>query len=221
MVLTPLVLSPSLAFAQTDDQSMPQQATLGANLFQYGSPFLPASYASSEAASPSPSSRSEGFGIGVKIGPLFSSVSSSTTLSSRNGYEFGIFFGGNRGGRVGVMGEFMIAKKNSGARYIEIPILLRINIGSESKNGLSVYGLVGEFSDIKLTDGTGTTLNIKQNYKGLDLGLGLGVGVEFARFLAEFRVNIGFLSVLAANGGGTQDLGKSRSYAFLVGFRLN
>ena len=56
--------------------------------------------------------RAEGFGVGAKIGPLFTSYSQANKkFNSSSGFEGGIWFGGNRGGTVGVMGEILYAKK--------------------------------------------------------------------------------------------------------------
>src|SRR5262249_8894056 len=98
-----------------------------------------------------------GAGIGGKLGPPVPSYhgpSCDGCFNTNTGFEGGIWFGGNRGGRVGVMGEVLYAKKKQEAsnagltgstslQYLEIPILARINIGSRSRNGVSIYGLVG------------------------------------------------------------------------------
>src|SRR5436190_5496683 len=70
-----------------------------------------------EQATPPPGGggpRAEGFGAGAKIGPLFTSYSAASCdgcFNTNTGWEGGIWFGGNRGGRVGVMGELLYAKK--------------------------------------------------------------------------------------------------------------
>src|SRR5262245_1558372 len=79
-----------------------------------------------------------GFGIGAKFGPLFTSYDAASCdgcFNTNTGWEGGIWFGGNRGGRVGVMGELLYAKKKQelaqGAQltgsttlqYLETPIL--------------------------------------------------------------------------------------------------
>src|SRR6266481_8415034 len=78
--------------------------------------------------------RAEGFGIGAKIGPLFTSYSAASCdgcFNTSTGWEGGIWFGGNRGGMVGVMGEILYAKKkqegsgltgSTSLQYLEIPI---------------------------------------------------------------------------------------------------
>src|SRR5262245_52955346 len=76
----------------------------------------------------------QGFGIGVKGGFLFSSAKSAQQdFGNKGGYALGIFFGGNRTGVLGVMGEILYAQRKLGpegaadadlikVNYIEIPI---------------------------------------------------------------------------------------------------
>lgn len=50
--------------------------------------------------------RDQGFGIGVKGGFLFSSLDQAgSNYKNNNGWEVGMFFGGNRNGTVGVMAD--------------------------------------------------------------------------------------------------------------------
>ncbi|MEQ1869620.1 MAG: porin family protein [Vicinamibacterales bacterium] len=170
----------------------------------------------------------EGFGIGVKIGPLFTSYSQANqSFNTDTGWEGGIWFGGNRGGRVGVMGEILYAqkKKSTGSltgttlQYLEIPILARINVGSRSRSGVSVYGLVGPVFDINLKAKL-NNVDVKSQYESLDLGILGGVGVEVTRFLVEMRYNKGLKNVLKGGGGNTTDI-TSHSFAVLFGVRFN
>jgi len=171
-----------------------------------------------------------GIGIGVKGGLLFSSFKETgESFKNNNGFEAGIFFGGNRAGAVGVMGEILYAKK--GAKdstgtfavdlyYLEIPVLLRVNLGSANKNkGAIVYVIGGPAFDINLK-AQQNNIDVKSNYESLDLGIIGGAGVEISRFLVEGRYNWGLRNVLKANGGTANDV-KSRSFALLAGFRFN
>ena len=146
-------------------------------------------------------SRHEGVGIGVKGGHLYSSFKeASESLDSNQGFLAGIFFGGNRPGVVGVMGKLLYVKRGSkdstgklkvDTKYLEIPVLARINVGSSSLNGVLGYVIVGPSFDILLkADSQG--LDVKKNYQSLDLGLQFGGGIEiwFAYVLA-----LGFLLV--------------------------
>jgi hypothetical protein len=173
-----------------------------------------------------------GAGIGVKLGPLFTSYSAASCdgcFNTNTGFEGGIWFGGNRGGRVGVMGEVLYAKKkqegsgltgSTSLQYLEIPILARINIGSRSRNGISIYGLVGPVFDINLKASIGDR-DVKSNYESLDLGLLGGVGIEITRFLVEGRFNQGLRNVLKSDNAAAFGDIKTRSFAVLFGFRFN
>jgi hypothetical protein len=175
-----------------------------------------------------------GAGIGVKLGPLFTGYSAASCdgcFNTSTGFEGGIWFGGNRGGRIGVMGEVLYAKKKQEAnnplltgstslQYLEIPILARINIGSRSRNGISIYGLVGPVFDINLKASIGSQ-DVKSNYESLDFGLLGGVGVEVTRFLIEGRFNQGLRNMLkSGNAAAFGDI-KTHSFAVLFGFRFN
>ena len=191
-----------------------------------------------EQATPPPGGggpRAQGFGIGAKIGPLFTSYSAASCdncFNTNTGWEGGIWFGGNRGGRVGVMGEVLYAKKKQEAssnggltgstslQYLEIPILLRINIGSRSRNGISIYGLVGPVFDINLKASL-NDLDVKSKYESLDLGLLGGVGIEITRFLIEGRFNQGLRNVLKSDNATAFGDIKTHSFAVLFGLRFN
>ena len=173
-----------------------------------------------------------GAGVGLKVGPLFTSYSAASCdgcFNTNTGFEGGIWFGGNRGGRVGVMGEVLYAKKkqegsgltgSTSLQYLEIPILARINIGSRSRNGISIYGLVGPVFDINLKASIGDR-DVKSNYESLDFGLLGGVGIEITRFLVEGRFNQGLRNVLKSDNAAAFGDIKTRSFAVLFGFRFN
>ena len=176
--------------------------------------------------------RAEGFGIGAKIGPIFTSYDAASCdgcFNTNTGWEGGIWFGGNRGGRVGVMGELLYAKKkqegsgltgSTTLQYLEIPILMRINIGSRSRNGISVYGLAGPVFDVNLKASL-NGLDVKSKYQSLDLGVLFGGGIEITRFLVEGRFNKGLRNVLDSDNAGSISDIKTKSFAVLFGLRLN
>lgn len=176
------------------------------------------------------STAANGFGFGVKGGLLFSSYREADShFKNHNGWEAGIFFGGNRSGGVGVMSEILYAKKGAKDNrgiftannyYLEIPVLLRVNIGSSNRNtGAIVYGIAGPVADILLkADLNG--VDVKKNYESLDLGIIAGGGVEVSRVLVEARLNWGLRNIAKANGGAASDV-KTRSFAILGGIRFN
>ena len=172
--------------------------------------------------------RDHGFGIGVKGGLLFSSLDSAgQSYKNNNGWEAGMFFGGNRNGTVGVMADVLYAKKGGkigsavlNNYYLEIPILLRVNIGSANKNsGAIIYGLGGPAFDILLKSQL-NGVDVKSSYESLDMGILVGAGVEVSRFLVEGRYNIGVKNIAKANSAASTDV-KSKSFAVLAGLRFN
>ena len=193
--------------------------------------FLVSGMASTSSAQQNQSGnpRHEGIGIGAEVGPIFSSFDeASTNFKNNNGFEGGIFFGGNRPGTVGVMGKLLYAKKgaknSAGTQavdlyYLEIPVLMRINAGSNSLNGVLVYGIVGPVFDV-LLKGKLNDLDVKDDYESLDLGLQFGGGVEITRFLVEGVYTKGLKNVLKSTGGSTTDI-KTHSFAILFGVRFN
>ena len=113
-------------------------------------------------------------------------------LSQGSGIVAGIFFGGNRDGRAGLQGEVSYLTRRSTAagidedgpfdfdsknKYIQIPILLRINTGSRSNNGPCLFFLAGPSFDIKISDNLGDifdeTLDVDLDdiYEGVEYGL--------------------------------------------------
>lgn len=174
----------------------------------------------------------QGFGFGVKGGLLYSSYrETGESFKNNNGWEAGIFFGGNRSGAIGVMGEVLYAKKGAkydagvldvtvDSYYLEIPLMLRVNIGSSNRNsGAIVYAIGGPVADILLKSEL-NGVDVKSGYESLDLGVIGGAGVEISRVIVEARVNWGLKNVAKANGGSASDI-KTRSFAVLAGLRFN
>jgi len=176
-----------------------------------------------------------GVGVGAKIGPLWTSYSAASgsgfNYNTSTGWEGGIWFGGNRGGVIGVMGEVLYAKKtqessnssitgSTSLQYLEIPILTRINIGSRSRSGVSVYGLVGPVFDVNLKASIGSQ-DVKSNYQSLDIGILGGVGIEITRILIEGRFNHGLRNVLSSSNAASFADIHTNSFAMLAGIRFN
>lgn len=171
------------------------------------------------------STATSGFGIGVKGGVLFSSFSQAKSdYKSSAGWQGTLFLGGNRPGGVGVATELTYAKKGAklgsnttDTYYLEIPLLLRVNMGSSNRNsGAIIYALAGPAADILLKAQI-AGVDIKSQYKGLDWNFIGGVGVEVSRLIVEGRFNWGLQNVLDGPGNSL----KTRSFALLGGLRFN
>jgi hypothetical protein len=154
----------------------------------------------------------QGVGIGVLGGLAISSFrgEGSEGTSSGTGPMFGIWFGGNRNGRVGFMGELSYVQSKvsiaddtgvSGDHvrfdYLEIPALFRINIGSQMREGASVYALAGPVFDFQLSKKLvvgGVEVpeaELENQFTSVNIGLMIGGGFEWNRIGVEVRGNWG------------------------------
>jgi len=171
----------------------------------------------------------QGVGVGLKGGYLYSSFDLegvSDVIDNSNGWMAGIFFGGNRPGTVGVMGEVNLLAKSGESEdgmdtatiyYLQVPLLLRINGGSRSRSGVSVYGIAGPAVDLKIGEDLGN-ISDTDEFESVDIGLVLGAGVELARFIIEGRYEKGLRNIYSDADGVEV---KTQTFAILVGVRFN
>ena len=170
--------------------------------------------------------QAQGIGVGVKGGFLHTSFDTGTALDNGNGWMAGLFFGGNRPGTVGVMGEFnVLAKKGEAGHdestiyYVQIPALLRINIGSSSSGLRSAigYGIIGPAVDLKIGEDL-AGLTDSDEIESVDASIVAGVGFEIARFIIEGRGTWGLRNI--AKQSNQMDT-KTTTFAILAGLRFN
>ncbi len=137
---------------------------------------------------------------GVKFGTTFTEFSSDALdYKNRTGVFAGLFFGGNRDGVMGLQSELNWIRKTSEPEsggpkiridYLQVPILLRLNIGSSSSSGPSIYGIAGPALDLKIGDDIeGVTLD--NGFESVDVTLVFGGGIEVARIIIEGRYDKG------------------------------
>jgi hypothetical protein len=179
----------------------------------------------------SQSSHHEGFGFGILGGFMFNSITQSPVngqaLTGDTGKTIGIFFGGNRPGRVGVEGQLLYnIRKGTTATLdqlsihsLEIPVLIRVNIGSQSLKGALGYIIIGPSAEIQLNASL-LSQTVQKNYKGLNINLMFGAGIEITRFFIEGREDLGLFSVNSGNLGTTSAI-HSKTFELLFGFRIN
>ena len=157
-----------------------------------------------------PAPRQQDNDRGMSIGPLggltLTSARGEDTehIASGMGWMVGVWFGRNLNGRVGFMGELSYVQKKIQAdvepednylttNYLEIPALVRINIASEMREGLSVYGLVGPVFDIRLSSKLvdlgfeAPEEELENDFSGVDIGIMAGAGIEWNRIGFEVR----------------------------------
>jgi hypothetical protein len=138
-------------------------------------------------------------GVGIKVGPTFDKFSEDALdFDNRTGIHAGIFVGGSRDNVLGLQTEFnwLRKKAETGAGqeiridYLQIPVLLRLNAGSSSPNGVALFGVVGPAIELKIADEIeGVTLD--DGFEGADVSLLFGGGIEFARIILEGRYEKG------------------------------
>ena len=172
-----------------------------------------------------------GLGIGALAGVSWTTIRTENELdfdtNAGTGWLAGIWFGGNRDGRVGLMGELSYAVKKVSdefdntleRKYVEIPVLLRVNVGSRERDKPSFYFLVGPVFDIEVStkdpdaDDEDTPDDF---YNGLEIGLMFGAGFEVARIGIEGRYSWGLKSVLGTDAALDSGFGSTKLNTFSV-----
>jgi opacity protein-like surface antigen len=164
---------------------------------------------------------------GIKFGPTFAKFGSEALdFKTRTGLHGGLFFGGNRSGVFGVQTEINWIRKNSAAElssediridYVQVPVLLRLNIGTDSANGFAVYGIAGPAISLKIADEV-NGITVDDGFEGADVGLVFGGGVEITRFIIEGRYEKGLRRINDTFFEFTEI--KSESFTILFGIRF-
>jgi hypothetical protein len=183
----------------------------------------------SPAAAQSNQASDQGSGLGVKGGYLVTSFETDTNpglFSSEGGWILGAFFGGNRPGRLGLQWEVNFLRKSQlcgcnqqqvDLYYMQIPALLRVNLGERSANRMAFYAVAGPAVELKI--GEELRSLIIREYSSVDASIIVGGGVEVARFVIELRGSWGLMNLVANPAPGVKV--KARTFAILGGFRIN
>jgi hypothetical protein len=163
----------------------------------------------------------------IKFGATFTEFSSDALdYDNRTGTFAGLAFGGNRDGVLGLQSELNWIRKRSEPAsggpeiridYVQVPVLLRLNIGSSSASGPSIYGIGGPALNIKIADEIeGVTLD--DGFEGADVSLVFGGGLEIARIIVEGRYDKGLRRINNTFSDVTNI--KTQTFMVLVGIRL-
>jgi hypothetical protein len=163
---------------------------------------------------------------GIKFGPTFATFSSEALdFETRTGIHAGLFAGGSREKTVGIQTEFNWLRKKAGTQagqdiridYFQLPVLLRLNAGSRSANGLGVFGVIGPAISLKIADEVeGFTLD--DGFEGADVSLVFGGGIEVVRIIVEGRYEKGFRRI--NNTFSTPSEIKTQAFTILFGLRF-
>jgi hypothetical protein len=174
------------------------------------------------------SDRQEGLGIQVVGGPAFSKLTDEEGFdtSNKTGFLAGLSLGGNRGGLIGVGADILYGQKGAhvvgfgdfSQQVVHVPVMLKVNLGQKSANGVSAFALGGGFFEWQFSGKVGD-LDISEDTDGYELGYVLGGGVEVLRFSVQARYMRGLKSVEKTLKSSTDS--NSQTLAILVGFRIN
>jgi hypothetical protein len=174
------------------------------------------------------SSRQEGLGIQVVGGPLFSNLTETGGIdtSNKTGFLAGLSLGGNRGGRVGVGADILYGQRGAkivglgdfSQQVVHVPVMLKVNIGQRSANGVSVFGLGGGYFEWQFSGKVGD-VDVSNDTNGYELGYVFGGGVEVLRLSVQARYMHGLKAVDKTLTSSTDS--KSQAVAILVGIRIN
>jgi hypothetical protein len=189
----------------------------------------PAFAQNTQSSSSTPGARSGDGGVGIGALGMITrgSVRSKGVddlFDSKTGVGAGLWFGGNKDGLVGFTGELIYLERKldqSGVEFktqaIEIPALLRLNIGARSQNGLTVYVVGGPVFTWNLKQ-TLDGFEVGDNYRSGDIGVMGGLGFEVFRLGIEGRGNWGQRSITI---DGDFDESKTFTFELLAKLRFN
>ena len=212
--------------------------------------WMPTLASAQTTAAPAPQQQDtdQGVGVGALGGLTITSARGEDTenIASGTGWMFGIWFGGNINGPVGFMAELSYVRKKITAdfdpdnnyltiNYLEIPALVRFNIGSRMREGLRGYGLVGPVFDVRLSskffeDGEEITddefeevFGLENVFSSVDIGIMAGAGIEWNRIGFEFRYSWGLMQLTTdeAADSGLFPTVKANTIQILGKFRFN
>jgi len=182
--------------------------------------------------------RAEAQGFGIKGGVVFPDFKGEDVdFDNKTGWQVGLFIGGNRPGIFGFQAEVNWLRKEvsvpglpSGGTgtatldYLQVPVLLRLNIGTKSKGGFAFYGIAGPSFETKIGDDvSGFAVAVPDDaFANFDFGVMLGGGMEIARVIFEGRYTWGLQQLIAdfvdfPSSGNV----KVNTFAILVGIRFN
>ena len=191
------------------------------------------------------SASAQNLGVGVKVGPNFSSVTGNpstfgdhTKRDRKIGLTAGAFFTVPVTELVAFQPEFLYQQLGTkwedldfvdadGHRFTikmdeaQIPLLLRLGRTSEERGFYFLVGpTIGFITKAEQTNSfNDDKLDIKEDLKSATVGLSIGLGMTIKHLLVEFRYT-SQLNDLNKEENPLRDKNKSRSSAILVGYQF-
>jgi hypothetical protein len=171
-------------------------------------------------------------GFGLQGGFAYDTVSQEGLLDDiqgKSGWLVGLWYGGSA--PVTFMGEVSYVvretENQSGSgqlkrSFIELPTLLRINLGSRNYR---IYPMGGPVFDIQLTAEDQRGNSVEDSVNNYDIGILAGAGFQLKWFAIEGRYIWGLTDILSNNVPFIKDLGlndtKNRSFQLVFKVKLN
>jgi hypothetical protein len=233
---------PSLALAQVQDRSVQSSITStfrDAIRFLSPAPAVGAAVfdATPQAAPPPPQAalppeEQGGITLGVKGGLIFASLGNvdpfNNPISHSLGTTFGVFVGSNPARTWTVVAELLYNRRSAEQTdnpankldlySLEIPMLIRYNIGSPNPKTVRFYLVGGAAADLQLKSQLAGQ-DISENYQGFNINAIGGGGADIAHFLIEVRGDWGLRSMTNGNFANQATI-YQKTVVGLIGYRF-
>lgn len=150
----------------------------------------------------------------------------SETGDAKIGFLLGLYLKANLSEKISLQPELFYSgvgfrdadsEVNLNLNYLSLPILLRYNI-NEMVN-LHVGPQLGFLVSAKGAF-DGNSIDIKDGYKGIDFGATFGAGLDFGKFNAGARYNLGLANVQELGTDSGDVTVSNRVFQIFVGYRL-
>lgn len=170
--------------------------------------------------------------------PFESNVKDYKSISVTGG-QFGLAFNVPVGGALSIQPEFLYIQKGGKSEfvvnqnnqvvrerftnYVEVPVLVKLNLGSQDKTGLGVYlsggpylglGISGKVKTSTTIAGATSVSEKKISYSNdtegerqsrADFGLAFGGGIKISRITLDLRYNLGINNILDSDANNSND----------------
>jgi hypothetical protein len=171
---------------------------------------------------------------GVKAGLAFTNLTfpdgdESPETDARAGFTGGVFAVKDLRRGLAIQAEALISAKGATFEdsrlritYLEFPGLLRYNLAIRALERNPIHLLTGPALAFKIDaalSGDGTSEDVGEDIKSVDVGWVLGAGLDRDAFVVELRYTWGLADV-TRDGDAPPDTVRNRSFAIVLGLRI-
>jgi len=140
------------------------------------------------------------------------------------GFLLGLYLTANISEKIAIQPELFYSGVGSkdgdisiNTNYLSVPILLRYNI-NEMIN-IHVGPQLGFLVSAKAAF-DGNSIDVKDGFNSIDFGATIGAGLDFGKFNAGARYNLGLSDIQKSDGDATDFNVTNRTFQIFVGYRL-